>query len=139
MARPDRYTADLGASIRRQYEQGTSCQAIADDIGVSYSATRVWLIRAGTEMRPASRTTRAHRPERAKGEAATGTVMVNTFTPRLGGRGLNITMQVRTQCKLCRHAITSADETVWRTATPLGLVHAYCQRGYEQGAATGQR
>jgi hypothetical protein len=45
---------------------------------------------------------------------------------------------VRSTCKHCRHAILSEDAAVWRTFTPIGLVHAYCEREYQQGTAGGE-
>jgi hypothetical protein len=117
VSRPDRYTDELGATIRKRYERMESCQDIADSIGVSYSATRLWLIRAGTQMRQASRTTSKPAP--------TGTVMGRAFTPT-ARKGYSQVQSVRTTCKLCRSAVLATDAAVWRSATPLGLVHAWC-------------
>lgn len=122
------YTDELGAELRRQYERGVSPAVLAELYGIGASTARTWLIRAGTEMRPAvkPRKTPAPAPEHTQ---STGTIMRSTFTPTRplpvsSKRGLP--KAIRTTCKLCLRGIRDGDATEWRTSAPLGLVHQEC-------------
>lgn len=35
--------------------------------------------------------------------------------------------RLRTHCKVCLLAILEGDATIWRTSTPLGLIHEECK------------
>jgi hypothetical protein len=123
VSRADRYTDAIGATLRRQYERGTSPRDLAEEHDISPTTARSWLLRAGTEMRPAVR---------PGGRAAPSAPRFNPASQPTRSAGFGA-RPIRTHCKLCLHAILTEDVALWRSSTPLGLVHAYCQGGDQQG------